>query len=90
VDTVERWIARGYIRAVRLPNAYREWPKSEIARLLTRMFELLAQLEEESTETAARRRGRAVRLDEWEPALLVARGRVAGVLAVCGRYSGWR
>lgn len=66
--TVQHWIDRGYIRAVRLPNGYEEWPAVEVTRLLTRMFEVPAQLDEALIELAPRRRGRAVRPDEWGPA----------------------
>jgi hypothetical protein len=68
LNTVQRWIAVGHIRSVRLPGDYRDRSEDEITRLLTRMFEVPAQLEEVSIAPAPPRRGDAVRPEEWGPA----------------------
>ena len=47
-ETVERWIARGYIQGVTLPDGWEDWPESQITALLTRMFELPTQLDNDS------------------------------------------
>lgn len=67
--TVRNWIDKGYLRAVRLPSGHRKLPESEISRLLSKMFELPTQLEEESLEPAPRRRRQEVPPDEWGPAI---------------------
>lgn len=67
--TVRNWIEKGYIRAVRLPSGHHKLPDSEISKLLSKMFELPTQLEEESLEPAPRRRRQEVPPDEWGPAI---------------------
>ena len=67
--TVRNWIDKGYLRAVRLPSGHRKLPESEISKLLSKMFELPTQLEEESLEPAPRRRRQEVPPDEWGPAI---------------------
>lgn len=67
LDTVQGWIAMGHIKGVRLPAGFPNWPEEEKTKLLTRMFEVPAQLEVDSIEPAPRRRRRAVRPDEWGP-----------------------
>lgn len=67
LKTVERWIASGYIQGVRLPGDYRERPESEITALLTRMFELPNQLDEDPLAPAPRRHRQALRPEEWGP-----------------------
>ena len=67
--TVRNWIAKGYIRAVRLPSGHRKLPESEISKLLTKMFELPTQLDEESIEPAPRRQRQEMPPDEWGPAV---------------------
>lgn len=49
LEMVDRWIAAGHIQGVRVPADYRDRPESEITALLTRMFELPSQLDEEQT-----------------------------------------
>lgn len=67
--TVRNWIDKGYIAGVRLPSGHRKVPESEIAKLLTRMFEIPAQLDEDVVAPPPRRRGRRVEPDEWGPAV---------------------
>ena len=67
--TVRNWIDKGYIHAVRLPSGHRKLPESEISKLLTKMFELPTQLEEESIEPAPRRQRQEMPQDEWGPAV---------------------
>lgn len=47
VETVERWIAMGHISGVRLPRDFETLSDAEKTALLTRMFELPAQLDED-------------------------------------------
>jgi len=68
LDTVRGWIATGHIKSVRLPAGFPDWPEEEKTRLLTRMFQVPAHLEEESIAPAPPRRGDAVRPEEWGPA----------------------
>lgn len=67
--TVRNWIDKGYIHAVRLPSGHRKLPEAEISKLLSKMFELPTQLEEESIEAAPRRRRQEMPPDEWGPAV---------------------
>lgn len=67
--TVRNWIDKGYITGVRLPSGHRKIPESEVTKLLTRMFEIPSQLDEESSEPAPRRRRQEVPPDEWGPAV---------------------
>lgn len=67
--TVRNWIDKGYLRAVRLPSGHRKLPESEISKMLSKMFELPSQLEEESLEPAPRRRRQEMEPDEWGPAI---------------------
>jgi excisionase family DNA binding protein len=67
--TVRNWIAKGYIAGVRLPSGHRKVPESEVTKLLTRMFELPSQLDEDIVAATPRRRGRRVEPDEWGPAV---------------------
>lgn len=67
--TVRNWMDKGYINGVRLPSGHRKIPESEVVKLLTRMFEIPSQLEEENIAPSPRRRGRPVEPDEWGPGI---------------------
>jgi excisionase family DNA binding protein len=67
--TVRNWIEKGYISAVRYPSGQRRIPESEVTKLLTRMFEIPSQLDEEVVASPPRHRGRRVEPDEWGPAV---------------------
>lgn len=47
LETVERWIAMGHIRGAGLPSDFEMRSHAEQTALLTRMFELPAQLDED-------------------------------------------
>lgn len=67
--TVRNWIDKGYIAGVRLPSGHRKVPEAEVTRLLTRMFEIPSQLDEDVVAPPPRRKGRRVEPDEWGPAV---------------------
>ena len=67
--TVRNWIDKGYIAGVRLPSGHRKVPESEVTRLLTRIFEIPTQLDEEPVSAAPRRPGLPVEPDEWGPGI---------------------